>query len=204
MSLNFSPPNFTIVKRLNLTNKLTWLRDTGFFIKEHYKTVLGLGLIAALGRVIQLGGFGPITSGMHVVLEIVIESTRVLLFLYVLGMASIKNGVLRIRRVWAQKENRRANFTMAIQKIKRHWGSIALNLAGFLLVAAALNYLIELTAYQTCLYLTLKQDGILAASSSEWTILLFFKNLSVIPFTLVFDAVFLLWSTNKIQNSIQS
>ena len=75
-----------------------------------------------------------------------------------------------------------------------------LNLIGFSLVAWSVNYLIDLLAYQTCLYLTLKENGVLVESSSEWTILLFFKNLSVIPFTLVFETLFVLWLTNKLPN----
>jgi hypothetical protein len=41
----------------------------------------------------------------------------------------------------------------------------------------------------------------LADSSSEWTILLFFKNLTVIPLTLIFDAILLLWLSNKLSNN---
>jgi hypothetical protein len=67
-----------------------------------------------------------------------------------------------------------------------------------LLIAATINYFIDLLAYETCLYLSLKSDGILAESSSEWTILLFFKNLTVIPLTLIFDTVLLLWLANKL------
>lgn len=159
---------------------------------------MGLGFIAALGRVIQLGGFGQITSWMNVVLEIVIESARILLFLYVLGLANIKNGVLRIKHLLTSKVDRKKFFTIAIQKLKQQWFLVGLNIIGFLLIAWGINFLIDLLAYETCLYLSLKTDGILAESSSEWTILLFFKNLTVIPLTLIFDTVLLLWLANKL------
>lgn len=188
----------------HLAGKLTWLAHTLRFLKKHFIVIVSLGLIAAFGRVIQLGGFGEIASWMHVVLEVVIESARVLIFLYVLGLASIKNGVLRIRNVFARKNERRINWTVALMKLKTQWLSILFNIAGFLIIAFVINYLIDLLAYETCLYLTLKEDGILTASSSEWTILLFFKNISIIPLALVFDAVFLLWITNKLQNRIYS
>ena len=68
------------------------------------------------------------------------------------------------------------------------------------IIVAGINLLIDLLAYETCLYLTLKKEGILVDTSSEWTILLFFKNILVIPFTLVFETVFLLWVTNKLAN----
>ncbi|HEX6848691.1 MAG TPA: hypothetical protein VF144_17015 [Chitinophagaceae bacterium] len=162
--------------------------------------ILGLGLIAALGRVIQLGGFGQIPTWMNIVLEVVIESARLLLFLYVLGLANIKKGVLRIKHLLTHKDNRKKLMTIATQKLKKEWISVSLNIIGFLLVAWAINYLIDLLAYQTCLYLTLKKDGILAEASSEWTILLFFKNLTVIPLTLIFDTLLLLWLSNKLSN----
>lgn len=188
---------------LTLTGKLNWLRDTGRFLKKHYRTVLGLGLVAAFGRVIQLGGFGPVTTWINIALEVVVESARVLLFLYVLGLASVKDGALRVKRFVMQKAARKRHVAMAVQKLKQQWSSVALNVIGFLAIAAGLNYLIDLLAYETCLYLTLKRDGVLADAASEWTVLLFFKNLSVIPFTLAFEAVFLLWLTNKFQNQPQ-
>ena len=159
---------------------------------------MGLGFIAAFGRVIQLGGFGQITTWMNVILEIVIESARILLFLYVLGWANIKNGVLRIKHLLTRKEDRKKFLTVAIHKLKKQWFLVSLNIIGFLLIAWTINFLIDLLAYETCLYLSLKTDGILAESSSEWTILLFFKNLTVIPFTLIFDTILLLWLVNKL------
>lgn len=166
--------------------------------------ITGLGLIAAFGRVIQLGGFGEISFLTNIFLEVVVESARILMFLYVVGLASIKNGFLRIRNLFANKDNRKLHWNAAIQKLKKQWFLILLNVIGFLLIAWIINYLIDLLAYETCLYLALKEHRILADSSSEWTILLFFKNISVIPFTLIFNAVFLLWITNKFRAQTNS
>ena len=182
----------------NHSGKLGLLNNTFYFFKTHFATIIGMGFIAALGRVIQLGGFGQITTWMNVILEIVVESARILLFLFVLGLANIRNGVLRIKHILTHKHNRKKLLTLAIHKLKKQWLLVSLNIIGFLLIAWAINYLIDLLAYETCLYLTLKTDGILAESSSEWTILLFFKNLTVIPLTLIFDAVLLLWLANKL------
>jgi hypothetical protein len=182
----------------NQSGKLSLLNSTLYFFKKHFITVMGLGFIAALGRVIQLGGFGQITGWMNVMLEVVVESARILLFLYVLGLANVKNGVLRIKHISTHKDNRKKLLSDAIHKLKKQWFVVCLNIVGFLLIALAINYLIDLLAYETCLYLSLKTDGILAESSSEWTILLFFKNLTVIPLTLIFDTVLLLWLANKL------
>lgn len=187
MSLSFNHPD-----------KWTLLNNTVYFFKKHFVTIMGLGLIAAVGRVIQLGGFGQITSWMNVILEVIVESARILLFLYVLGLANVKNGILRIKHLLTHKDNRKKLLTNAIHKLKKYWLSLSLNIIGFLVIASLINYLIDLLAYETCLYLSLKSDGILAESSSEWTILLFFKNLTVIPLTLIFDTVLLLWLANKL------
>jgi hypothetical protein len=182
----------------NHSDKWSLLNNTVYFFKKHFLTVIGLGLIAAFGRVIQLGGFGHITGWMNVVLEVVVESARILIFLYVLGLANVKNGILRIKHLLTDKDNRKKLLTNAIHKLKTQWLSLSLNIIGFLVIASIINYLIDLLAYETCLYLSLKTDGILAESSSEWTILLFFKNLTVIPLTLIFDTVLLLWLANKL------
>lgn len=182
----------------NHPDKWTLLNNTVYFFKKHFLTIMGLGLIAAFGRVIQLGGFGQITGWMNVILEVVVESARILLFLYVLGLANVKNGLLRIKHILTHKDDRKTLLTNALHKLKKQWLSLSLNIIGFLVIASIINYLIDLLAYETCLYLSLKTDGILAESSSEWTILLFFKNLTVIPLTLIFDTVLLLWLANKL------
>jgi hypothetical protein len=184
----------------NLSDKFDLLNNTLYFFKKHFLVAMGLGLIAAFGRVIQLGGFGQITTWTNILLEVVIQCSRILLFLYVLGLANINNGFLRIRHLFTNKDNRRASFVIAIKKLKKQWLLVFLNIIGFLIIASVINYLINLLAYETCLYLALKKEGLLTASSSEWTILLFFKNLTVIPFTLIFDAILLLWLSNRLLN----
>lgn len=184
----------------NHVNRWNWLYETVHFVKRHFIVITGLGLIAAFGRVIQLGGFGQIAPWMNMVLEVVVMSARILIFLYVLGLASIKDGVVRIRNVFTHKDKRKRAWAIAVTKLRSQWVLVLLNIAGFLAIAFIINYLIDLLAYETCLYLSLKNNGILANASSEWTILLFFKNISVIPFMLAFDAVFLLWITNKFPN----
>ena len=114
--------------------------------------------------------------------------------------SNVKKGILRLRDLFAKKDMWRSNWSVSIQKIKKQWLSILLNLAAFLIIASIFNYLIDQLAYQTCLYLSLKENGILVDSSSEWTILLFFKNLSVIPFTLVFETLLILWIAGKLNN----
>ena len=41
----------------------------------------------------------------------------------------------------------------------------------YLLIAWAINFLIDQLAYETCLYLNMQNRGILSADASEWTII---------------------------------
>ncbi len=182
---------------VKITGKPDLLLNSLSFIKTHWAPLLVLSLIAAFGRVIQLGGFGQISSLTNVLLEIVIELSRVAIFLYVIGIANIKRGISKVKRLFSCGINLKAKWTTASQKLKTQWLNLTFSFLGFLLIAGFINFLIDQLAYQTCFYLTLKNEGLLVDTSAEWTILLFFKNLSVIPFTLVFETLLLLWLTNK-------
>ena len=76
--------------------------------------VLGLGLIAAFGRVIQLGGFGVVSTSTNIILEGIVETARILLFLYVLGLANLKKGILRIKHLFTRKDTRKQQWLIAI------------------------------------------------------------------------------------------
>ena len=180
---------------------LEWLLCTLRFIKDNFLIIFGLGLIAAIGRATQLRAFGPISPFSHMLLEIMIESARVALFFYALGLANIKSGLSRIVRVVSIKESRRQNWRVAILKLRKQWSIIFINLVAFLTIAYLFNLLIDQIAYETCLHITLIARRLISGQSSVWALILFFKNVSVIPLTLVFQALFLLWVTNRLPNS---
>ncbi|OJV14661.1 MAG: hypothetical protein BGO21_18330 [Dyadobacter sp. 50-39] len=177
---------------------LTWLRATLLFFRSHYLIVLGLGLIAAIGRIVQLGAFGPISPGLHIAMEILVESARILLFVYALGLTHLKKGFSRIKLMLTSGRAWTEHWQKARVRLKTHWRSLLASFVIYLLIAWATNLLIDYAAYQTCLYYKLKVHNIIAEKSSEWVIILFFKNLSVIPLTLVFNALFLLWITGRV------
>ena len=159
--------------------------------------ILGFGLIAAFGRVIQLGGFGEIPRWEHYLLEVVVETSRLMIILFVLGTTNIRRGASYFVRFFTSWTNMKTYSRVAIDRFRKHWLMLTFNFLAFMTIAFGINILIDQLAYETCLLLSLKSSGILAAKSSEWTILLFFKNLTVIPFTLVFETVLLLWLTNR-------
>jgi len=167
------------------------------FMKSHWQVLLCLGMIAGIGRVIQLGGFGAVSGTVHVILEILIEASRISILLFVIGIANVKNGLRHIVALFSGKIAVRSYLRTAWHKLKLRGIDVLVSFVAFLVIAGAINMLIDQLAYETCLYLSLKREGVLVDTSSEWTIILFFKNLSVIPITLVFETVLLLWLVNK-------
>ena len=79
--------------------------------------IFALGLTAAVGRIIQLRAFGAISAQTNFLLEITIETTRIGLVLYVLGMANIKSGFIRISNLLKHKGERRKYGRIANSKI---------------------------------------------------------------------------------------
>src|SRR5262245_19159689 len=131
----------------NLTNKLDLLYGSIFFFKNHFLTIVGLGLVAAFGRVIQLGGFGEIPTWTNIVLEGIVEASRILIFLFVLGVANIKRGAYQIKRLFTGRSNLKTSWSMATKKLKTQWIQIFLSFFGFLVIVGIINFLIDTLAY---------------------------------------------------------
>jgi hypothetical protein len=186
-----------------ITNKyslqLGWLAVTMSFFRKHFLVITTLGLVAGLGRVVQLKGFGPVSPATHAGLEVIIESARVLLFIYVLGSASIVVGFRRLISGFRKKGGFKNELLQAGRHLKTRWKELLLNYIAYLTIAWLLNLFIDHLAYETCLYLTMKQNGVLSNTASQWTIVLFFKNLTVIPLTLILNATFLFYATGKLR-----
>ncbi|GAB3942646.1 hypothetical protein GCM10028805_07500 [Spirosoma harenae] len=184
------------------TKTLDWTLSTIRFCQHHFLFIFSLGLVAAFGRAIQLRAFGPISPTAHALLEIVVESARILIFLYALGFTNIRKGVSRLVQFVTNKQERKQNWRVAMQTLKSKWGALLINFLAFSVIAFLFNYLIDHIAYETCLYITLKARQLISDQTSEWAIILFFKNISVIPFTLIFNALFCLWLVNRLPKAV--
>lgn len=172
------------------------------FIKVNFLPIFGLGLVAAFGRAIQLRAFGPISPLAHTSLEVVIESARILLFFYALGLTNVKTGFAKIGHFIRNKAGRSAGWRLAVRNLRQNWLTILINFVAFLIIAWLFNALIDHIAYETCLYITLKARQLISEQSSEWALILFFKNISVIPFALIFQAILILWLTKRLPKSL--
>src|SRR5690606_37243783 len=96
------------------------------------------------------------------------------------------------------KEKRAQFGTVFRQHVKMYWKAIILSLIGFSIIAWLLNYCIDVIIYKTSLISFLEDKGILNPQASEWPVLLFIKNLTVIPYTLVFEKLLLLWLAGRL------
>ncbi|NIJ54168.1 hypothetical protein [Dyadobacter arcticus] len=188
---------------LRVTQKFDSTLNSLRFVRKHFLIILILGLIAGLGRAAQLRAFGAIAPWLDTFLEITIQTARILIFLFSLGLTNVKKGITRFVSVFSFETGTSKNWKSAWAKLKTEWVAVTLNMAAFLFISFLINLMIDHIAYETCLYLTLKRDGLLSADSSEWAIILFFKNISVIPFTLVFNATLLLWFANRLPQHVR-
>jgi hypothetical protein len=118
--------------------KLNLLKASLLFIKNHFYILFTLGLIAAFGRVIQLRGFGEIPSWLNIVLEVVIETSRLLIVVFVIGWANVKTGLRRIKNFFSSRSSMKMYWKIAVQKMKGQWINILINCAGLLIIAAGI------------------------------------------------------------------
>jgi hypothetical protein len=169
------------------------------FFGLHFLVVFGAGLVAAIGRAIQLGAMDHVSSGVNNLLEILIAAARVLTFLLVLGEGSIGKGARRIRSIFLLNGAQwRLISEAVITKLRVNWLSLVTNLLVYSAIAFMINFTIDKVAYDTDLLINLQSSHILSPQTSEWVLLLFFKNLTVIPFTIIFNGFLLLWVTGKL------
>lgn len=175
------------------------IQETQRFINKHWLSVGVLNLVAATGRFVQEGGTGKISIETFSLLEIAVELSRVLLVLLVLGNGSVSAGFRRIVSIFRMKK---ADWKQVWHRLKNNvaWNKIALsiNLVIFMIIGTVANISIDLVTHLFLLN-WLKTNDLLAATASQWPVILFLKNLSIIPFTLVFECVLVLFLISKVK-----
>lgn len=153
------------------------------FYGTHLLLVAGLMMVAALARVGLADGFGPVPKSGKVSLEVVTEASRIALVLAVIGGGSLLKGAQllpRILRIFSGDTWR----TIA-SNTAHLWWPLLINILAFSLLAGAINLCINLVANESVLQL-LKDWRLLAKDANPQAIVLFLKNLTIIPFTIIF------------------
>lgn len=175
------------------------IQETQRFINGHWIIVGVLNLVAASGRFIQEGGTGKISIETFSLLEIAVALSRVLLVLLVIGNGSVKAGFGRFVSIFRMKRSDWKQVWMQL-KTTVAWNKISLsaNFILFMIIGTVVNMSIDLVTH---LFLLdwLKSQGLLAAAAYQWPVILFLKNVSIIPFTLVFECVLVLFLIGKVK-----
>ncbi|GAB3935924.1 hypothetical protein GCM10028804_55540 [Larkinella terrae] len=155
-------------------------------------------LFAALGRAGQMQFWGPIPASWSIVLEFVVELARILTILVILGHGNAiaggrkLAGIFRFRRKQWAKLGRNIRLTF-----RQQWPVLFWNLLVFSLIAYGFNRFNGLVADQSTLLPFLKMNGIMHESATTMPIVFFLKNLTVIPFTLIFEYGLFRWLTGN-------
>jgi hypothetical protein len=172
------------------TSALDPLRRSFVFCGRFLPVVLVLGLVAAVSRALQIGAAGELTREAHLALEVIVEGARSLLALYVLGLGSMLGGWMALKRAFGLRAHFRSELREAF---RARWKVLVVNLLAFGAIAALVNGAIFAVARNWTALEMLKHCGWIAEQAGPWVTILFPKNVTLIPWTLVFMVMLGFW-----------
>jgi hypothetical protein len=163
------------------------------FVGRHFLTVAGLSAISAVGRFVQTGW--PSLSGAmaQIGLEILVEGARVALALAVLGGGNPLAGIDAIKRFFRMSHvDRESRVGETKKRFELHWRSYAWDFALYVGIALALNVIIDVVVARPAVVEFATNLG----AENGGSVRLLLKNLTVIPFTIIFQICFVarLWN----------
>jgi len=174
------------------------IQRTDTFIRKNAFWILGLGLIAGIGRFIQEGGSGAISSSTQIILDIVVNTARLLTVFIVIGKGSLQNGLNAITNIFRLTK---AKWASIWENIKRNFSgnylALLINFIIYILIAGIINISLFTLFEHTAFLEWLKSNQLLSPSASKWPVLLLLKNISIIPFTFVFEILIVIWIVGK-------
>ncbi len=157
----------------------------GFF-GRHALVVLGLALIAAIGRVLQIGRAKRLPKPGYIALEIGVEVVRLAMVLAIFGdgdpLAAAKGA-----RAWLSAPGRSSLLARLAGGLGLHWPQVLIAALVFVLVAVVANMIIFALARSTRVLALAGGLGVEAPDqkSLRLAVMLFIKNLTIIPFTVI-------------------
>ncbi len=156
-------------------------------ITKNLLLVLVLILIPATGRIIQAHGFGPVARTTYWLLEIPVETSRVLFFLLLAGDGKISGGIHALGALLRlPEEDWKIIPNTIINSFKPHSVELIATTTVFIVCILVFNYLIKYGAENPQLLSGLRQVSFLKLMNPQ-SLTLFFKNLTVIPLTIIFE-----------------
>ena len=172
------------------------------FYGANLPAILLIMSFAAVGRALQLGAAGPPGPLWSGILEVAVEGSRALFVVFLIGHGSVRQGY---RNVLALFGKGRANWHGAANEgtssRRVDWAGMVLSLLLFGLVAWGMNVMIASVASRPDLLAGLRRCGYMAEDANPYGVLLFMKNLTVIPLTLVFNYVLVMFAIGQMRRS---
>jgi hypothetical protein len=139
------------------------------------------------------------TIVLAVALEFVVELARITTLLVIIGHGNLSNGIQKVVGIFRFSREQWSGFSRAVRRtFSQQWTVLLWNLLLFSLVAYAFNWANGVIADHSSVLLFLKDNGFMNESASGMPVFFFLKNLTVVPFTLVFDYILLRWLTGKL------
>ena len=192
--------NYKKSYRAELIRPLAW--SLRFWIR-YLVVITFLMLFAALGRAFQMKAAGPVSPFLYWFLEVLVALARMLTLLAIMGFGSIRRGGCNVIGIFKMKsQDWRQAGAATMKKFSNDWAVFLMSIIVFSCIAFVMNRSITLVAANSKFLHTLKDNHFLAPSASGMPVVFFLKNLTVIPFTMIFDVAIVLWLCGKLPEKV--
>jgi steroid 5-alpha reductase family enzyme len=152
-------------------------------------TIIGFGLLSAIGRAIQVGWEDSIPLLLYLLLGGIVWGSRIGIFLVAIGGGSLRVGSATIRRIHKMSEQEReTNVESMGNSFKHNWLDVAVSFVIFLIFVYLIpNIIISQIAENESVLGFVQYFGLqgLDDESVRTVIVFFLKNITIIPFTIV-------------------
>ena len=166
------------------------LSRTIAFYGRHLLILTGISMPPAVLRAFQTGAFGGAGKAAFF-LEILVVLLRALLVMAIVGNGNPRRGWDRIKNAFGPQSGEKDYWSILVANFKRRWVNLLINMLAFAVLILAVNFLIYRIAEWPGLRSTPEAPG------DSTPVVLFIKNLIVIPLTLVFQYILVLTLLGK-------
>lgn len=174
------------------------IQRTDTSLKKNFLLILSLGLAASIGRFFQEGGMGQVSSSIHSILEVVVNGARLLIILVIIGQGYVLVGFRNFTNIFRFTRTKwHVVWTNVKDNFSNNIPAIIVNFIIYIIIAVIVNITLFSLFEYTPFLEWLKSNLLLSPTASKWPVLLFFKNISIIPFTLVFETLFVMWIVER-------
>lgn len=163
-------------------------RSLRFYV-AHAVAIIGLGLFASIGRVIQVSWDASISLPLYLLLEGIVEGVRIGILLVGIGGGNLSAGIATSRRIYKMSEQERETHVESMATTFKDNGiDVAVSFVIFGIFVYLIPNMIISQIAETESVRRVVQDLWLQGVDDEslrTVIVLFIKNITIIPFTII-------------------